>query len=174
MVACFQVLHKKIAERNEMTRNTTYSPNTQGPSAETRAGVPMPIVKLNRWTLLGGILLALVAQAPWITTLLFFMIFAALVGGPRWSLVAQVGKRLFADKLPGAETEDFRLMRFNNTIAATLLGLSQVSFLLGAGVLGWMFSLMVALAAAIALSGFCVGCYLFFHFRMFRFRIFGK
>ncbi len=134
----------------------------------------MPIVKLNRWILLGGILLALITQQPWITTLLFLMIMASLVGGPQWSLVARIGQHFFADKIPGAEKEDFRLMRFNNTIAASLLGLAQLAFLAGIGVLGWLFSIMVALAAAVALAGFCLGCYLFFHFRMFRFRIFGK
>ena len=137
-------------------------------------GIPMPIVTLNRWTLLAGILIAFLTRQPWITTLLFLMIAAAVAGGTRWSLVAIAGRRLFADKLPGAEREDMRLMRFNNTIAAGLLGLAQVAFLAGASWLGWLLSLMVALAAGVALAGFCVGCFLFFRYRMFRYRIFGK
>ena len=73
-------------------------------------GVPMPIVVLNRWTLLIGILAALILQQPWITTLLFLMLLASLIGGQRWSLVAKVGRRLFAEKIPGSEREDMRLM----------------------------------------------------------------
>ena len=137
-------------------------------------GVPMPIVVLNRWTLLIGNLSALILQQPWITTLLFLMLLASLVGGQRWSLAAKVGRRLFAEKIPGSEREDMRLMRFNNTIAAVLLGLAQLAFLAGAPILGWIFSFMVALAAGIALAGFCVGCFLFFQFRMLRYRMFGR
>ena len=137
-------------------------------------GVPMPIVVLNRWTLLIGILAALILQQPWITTLLFLMLLASLIGGQRWSLVAKVGRRLFAEKIPGSEREDMRLMRFNNTIATVLLGLAQLAFMAGSPVLGWIFSFMVALAAGIALAGFCVGCFLFFQFRMLRYRMFGR
>lgn len=137
-------------------------------------GVPMPIVVLNRWILLIGIVSALLLRQPWITTLLFLMLSAALLGGPRWSLAAQAGKRLFAEKIPDSEREDQRLARFNNAVALALLGLAQTAFLFGAPLLGWIFSLMVALAAGIALAGFCVGCFLFFQFRMLRYRLFGN
>ncbi len=137
-------------------------------------GVPMPIVVLNRWILLIGNLAALIFQQPWIITLLFLMLSASLIGGQRWSLVAKIGRRLFAEKIPGSEREDMRLMRFNNTIAAVLLGLAQLAFMAGAPVPGWIFSFMVALAAGIALAGFCVGCFLFFQFRMLRYRMFGR
>lgn len=138
-------------------------------------GIPMPIVNLNRWMLLGGIVLALVSGQPLITTLLFFILLAALLYGPKGSLVMYVGKRLFsAQKLAGAEKEDKKLMRFNNAIAVGLLGLAQLAFLFGASLLGWTFALMVAIAAGIALAGFCVGCFLYFQFRMYRYRLFGK
>ncbi len=137
-------------------------------------GVPMPIVVLNRWTLLIGILLAFVTRQPWITTLLFLMLAAAVFGGPEYSLAALAGRKLFADRIPGAEREDFKLTRFNNSIALALLGLAQIAFLTGLGALGWILALMVAVAAGVALAGFCVGCFLFFQFRMLRHRFFGK
>lgn len=137
-------------------------------------GVPMPIVVLNRWTLLVGVLLALLTQQPWITTLLFLLLAAAAFGGPRYSLVARVGRNLFRDRLPSAEREDMQLARFNNGIALSLLGLAQLAFVAGLPALGWIFCLMVAVAAGVALAGFCVGCFLFFQFRMLRYRLFGK
>ena len=45
-------------------------------------------------------------------------------------------------------------MRFNNILAAIILGLA-------------------ALAAAIALAGFCFGCFLFYQFKLKRARLFG-
>ena len=45
---------------------------------------------------------------------------------------------MFAKQIPQAEREDFRLARFNNTIAAVLLGGAQVAFLLKAPIVGWV------------------------------------
>ncbi|HYO50369.1 MAG TPA: DUF4395 family protein [Chloroflexia bacterium] len=73
----------------------------------------------------------------------------------------------------GTEGEDRRLMRFNNSIAVVLLGLAQLAFLLGVPVIGWALSLMVAVAAAVALAGFCLGCFLFLRFRLYRSRLLG-
>src|SRR4051812_20906902 len=92
--------------------------------------IPMPIVRLNRWTLLTGVLLGFVLQQPLITTVLFLILLPAAVYGQRRSLIFQVGKRLLASRIAGAEGEDRRLMRFNNSIATILLGLAQVAFLL--------------------------------------------
>src|SRR5215210_7652132 len=123
--------------------------------AELCSDIPMPIVRLNRWTLLTGILVGLVLQQPLITTFLFLILLPAVLYGQRRSLIFQIGKRLLASRLAGAEGEDRRLMRFNNSIATILLGLAQVAFLLGAPIAGWALSLMVATAAAVALAGFC-------------------
>ena len=65
-------------------------------------------------------------------------------------------------------------MRFNNSIAVVLLGLAQVAFLLGVPVAGWTLSLMVAVAAGVALAGFCFGCFLFLRFRLYRYRLLGS
>ena len=137
-------------------------------------GVPMPIVTLNRWMLLVGILLGLFTLQPWITTLLFLILLGAVIGGPEWSLVARVGKKVFADKIPTAEREEFRMSRFNNIIAVSLLGLAQLCFLMGSPVLGWIFAFLVAVAAGVAIGGFCVGCFLYFQLRMLRYRFLGK
>jgi len=128
-------------------------------------GVPIPVVKLNRWILVIGIVSGLILQQPLVTTALF---------GRRWSLIAQVGKLMFAKQIPQDEREDFRLARFNNTIATLLLGGAQVAFFLKAPIVGWVLSLMVAVAAGVALAGFCVGCFLYFQFKMQRYRFLGR
>lgn len=137
-------------------------------------GIPMPIVKLNRWILVTGIVIGLVTQQPLFTTALFLLLLPTIIFGQRWSLVAHLGKWLFAKQNLTAEREDRRLMQFNNTIATVLLGAAQLAFLLGAPIVGWTLSLMVAAAAGIALAGFCVGCFLYFQFKMLRYRLFGR
>ena len=133
----------------------------------------MPIVSLNRVVLLVGITAAIFFQQPLITTVLFFIILSAVTFGPKGSLIFFAGSRLFVKQNLNAKTEDPKLMRFNNSIAAILLGVAQIAFLLGAPLAGWIFSGAVAVAAAIALAGFCFGCFLFYQFNLQRFKFFG-
>jgi membrane associated rhomboid family serine protease len=124
--------------------------------------------------LLAGITTAIVIQQPVITTLLFVVILGAVVFGSKGSLIFIIGSRLFAKQNKSAAIEDPKLMRFNNSIAAILLGGAQIAFLLGLPLTGWILSGFVAIAAAVALGGFCFGCFLFYQFNLQRYKIFGK
>ena len=143
-------------------------------SSPTCLGIPLPIVSLNRVVLLTGITAAIVFQQPLVTALLFFIILSAVVFGKKGSLIFFVGSRLFAAQNLNAKTEDPKLMRFNNSIAAILLGGAQIAFLLGSPITGWILSGAVAVAATIALSGFCFGCFLYYQFNLQRFKLFGQ
>ena len=150
----------------------------QEESTQLCSDIPLAIVRLNRWTLLTGVTLGLVFQQPLVTTILFLILLPAVLYGQRRSLIFQAGKRLLASRIDEARAsgevgEDRRLMRFNNSIAVALLGLAQLAFLLGAPVVGWALSLIVAVAAAVALAGFCFGCFLFMRFRLYRYRLLG-
>lgn len=140
----------------------------------TCTGVPLPIVKLNRWTLLAGVLLAVLLKQPLITTGLFLILLPTVLFGQKASLIFKIGTYLPAAKVPTVEREDQHLQRFNNSIATLLLGGAQVAFLLGQTTLAWALSLVVATAAAIALLGFCVGCFLYFQFKLNRYRLLGR
>ncbi|MDQ3911542.1 MAG: DUF4395 domain-containing protein [Actinomycetota bacterium] len=141
-------------------------------------GIPSPIVSLNRWVLVLGVAVGLLLQQPLFTTALFVVVLSAVVFGRRGSLIFQVGRQLLAKRNAAAqrndEVEDPRLMRFNNSIAAVALSGAQLAFLFGQNVVGWVLSLAVAVAAGVALAGFCLGCFLYFRFNMYRHRLFGK
>lgn len=137
-------------------------------------GIPLPIVKLNRAVLLAGIVAAIALQQPIVTTILFLVILSAVVFGRNGSLIFFIGSRLFEKQNRDAATEDPKLMRFNNSIAAILLGGAQIAFLAGFPLTGWILSGFVAVAAAIALGGFCFGCFLFYQFNLQRFKLFGN
>ncbi|HZC03573.1 MAG TPA: DUF4395 family protein [Gammaproteobacteria bacterium] len=142
--------------------------------AEQNKGIPLPIVNLNRWVLVLGVVGGLLLQQPLFTTMLFIVVLSAVAFGRRGSLIFQVGKRLLAKRNAAAqragELEDPGLMRFNNTIAAVLLGGAQIAFLFSQNVVGWALSLAVAVAAGVALAGFCIGCSLYFRYKMHRYR----
>ncbi len=139
-------------------------------------GIPLPLVKLNRWVLVVGVVSGLLLQQPLFTTVLFVMMLSAVLFGRRGSLIFQVGRRLLAKRNAAAQragnVEDPQLVRFNNSIAAILLGGAQLAFLFGLGWVGWVLSVAVAVAAGVALAGFCLGCFLYFQFRMNRYRLF--
>ena len=135
--------------------------------------VPQPIVNLNRWTLVTGVIAGLILQQPLFTTALFLILLPAVLFGQRASLIFQFGKRFLPGTETGAPGVDRRLMKFNNTIAVVMFGSAQMAFLLGATVLGWAFSLMVAVAAGVALAGYCVGCTIYYRFKVYKYRLFG-
>jgi hypothetical protein len=137
-------------------------------------GIPIPIVRLNRWTIVVTLLFAFAVQQPLITTALFLVLLGSVIFGPKGSIVFQVGSRARKTKIAEAkrrgEVEDRRLMRFNNSIAAIMLAAAQIAFLTGAETFGWILAGIVVLAATVALLGFCVGCFIFYRFRLAQFR----
>jgi hypothetical protein len=134
--------------------------------------VPLSIVLLNRWILVLGVLGGLAAGQPLVTTLLFTLLLPAVLFGQRGSPIAWLGRRLFASRIPNDAREDRRLMRFNNMIALVLLGGAQIAFALNLPVLGWALALAVAAAASVALAGFCLGCFLYYQFKLHQRRLF--
>jgi type IV secretory pathway TrbD component len=148
--------------------------STTTKSAATCVGIPLPIVKLNRAVLLVGISTAIIIQQPLITTALFFIILSAVVSGKNGSLIYIIGSRIFAKQNLNAPKEDPKLMRFNNSIAAILLGGAQIAFLADSPLTGWILSGAVAVAATVALAGFCFGCFLFYQFNLQRYKLFGS
>ncbi len=143
-------------------------------SSTSFKGIPFPIVTLNRAVLLAGIAAAIVFQQPMVTTALFIIILFAALFGRKGSLIFFIGSHLLAKQNLKAKTEDQRLMRFNNSIAAILLGAAQIAFLSGAPLVGWIFSAIVAVASMVALAGFCFGCFLYYQYNLQRFKLFGK
>src|SRR5690349_11082614 len=114
------------------TMSKTSTPRTNKEEQATCDDIPLPIVKLNRWTLVLGVLSGLVLQWPLVTTALFLILLPAVIYGQKGSLIFQVGKRLLVNSKASPDDEpgeDRRLMRFNNAIATVLLGLAQVAFL---------------------------------------------
>lgn len=147
-------------------------PITMAADEAACADVPLSIVRLNRWILMLGVVGGLAARQPLVTTLLWALLVPAVLFGQRGSPIAWLGRRLFASRIPGDAREDRRLMRFNNMIALVLLGGAQIAFILNLPILGWALALTVAVAAGVALAGFCLGCFLYYQFKLHRRHLF--
>jgi hypothetical protein len=136
--------------------------------------VPVPVLNFTRWVyfliLVSGILL----QKPWETTILLVLLLPPLFLGKKWNIIGRVGKKVLASKIPGALYEDRRLIQFNNTLLVIMLVFAQVAFLTGNNVIGWVITSMAIAANGLALAGFCVGCFLFYRFKLYRYMLSGQ
>lgn len=133
----------------------------------------MPIVTLNRSLIVAGAGLTLLTQQPLISTALFALLLPATLFGRRASLVYWLGQRLLARQIaqPDVLIEDPQTQRFNNLLATLMLGFAQLAFVIQNPALGWVFIGMVLVAATVALLGFCVGCFIYYQFRLNRYRL---
>jgi membrane associated rhomboid family serine protease len=66
--------------------------------------------------------------------------------------------------------EDFDQQQFNQKIAVICLGLGFVGFFMGWNVVGYIFTILVAVAATVAILGFCIGCFIHYQWKMYTFR----
>ena len=138
---------------------------------------PQPIITLGHSVTVAGVLAALLLPQPLLPTLLAAVPAPAVLRGPRASLSRRLGTRLFPRQNAAARAagrvEDRRLVRFNDTLALSLLLLAQGAFLLGAPAVGWALALTLGVVAGIALAGFCLGCFLSHQLGLQRSRLLG-
>lgn len=133
--------------------------------------IPRPLVRANQWT----ILLCTVASwfvSPW----LLLIPLVCNVGGLLFNFnpVIKIG-RLFLKKAPKDYIpEDVTQQKFNSCIAIFCLLFGFIGFTFGLSVIGYAFTIMVALASGIAILGFCIGCFLFFQINQFKYRLKNK
>ena len=134
--------------------------------------VPLPVLAFTRWVyfiiLASGILL----QKPWETTLLLVVLLPAVLFGKKWNLIGRFGKKLLASKIPGSLYEDRRLIQFNNTLLVIMLVFAQVAFFTGNNIIGWIITSMAIAATGLALAGYCVGCFLYYRFKLYKYKFY--
>lgn len=132
------------------------------------SGVPRPLVRTNQVVILLSILLAVFSQNFWILLLPIL----AGIGGIFFerNFVILLAKKFLRKKPSEYLLEDRSDLRFNQIIASSLLTASLLAGLSGHFILAIVFAAFVFLAAAVALSGFCVGCWLHFQLKQFQYR----
>ncbi|MCM3617107.1 DUF4395 domain-containing protein [Sutcliffiella horikoshii] len=130
--------------------------------------LPKPLVTFNQWFILISIILSL---ATGLYFLMVLPLFTGLMGlllkrNPAISIA-----RKFLSKPAGSyPQEDFAQLQFNQTIAVACLALSLIGFYSGYAIIGYVFAIMVGVASAVALMGFCVGCFIRFQWQQYRYR----
>lgn len=140
--------------------------------------IPLPIVSFSRSVYVVALVAAFALQQPLITSALLFIVTLGVVGGARWNVLNRLGRIIFGKRIaanPAVPLEDVRLIRFNNLIVIGLLAAAQVAFwLTRTPIVGWVFVGFIVAASVAALSGFCVGCVLYYQFKLHKYKFLGE
>jgi len=132
--------------------------------------VPIPVLNFTRWIYFIILVSGIILQKPWETTMLLVLLFPVVLFGKKWNIIGRFGKKLLASKIPGSLYEDRRLIQFNNTLLVIMLILAQIAFITGNIVIGWLITSMAIAATGLALAGYCVGCFLYYKFKLYKYR----
>ncbi|MBU9713428.1 DUF4395 domain-containing protein [Bacillus tamaricis] len=126
--------------------------------------IPVTLVKANQLMLVILTLLSIFLQNVWIVLGTLVLVAASLLFGPKANLAMRIAK-IFIKDFSKDETEAVVLLRFNQTIAASLLAIATTILFVSGHWIAWVFTGMVSIAAAVALSGFCVGCFMYYQIK---------
>jgi hypothetical protein len=108
---------------------------------------------------------AVVVNQPFIVALIALALAASAALGTRYSALGRPWPyvRRLLRVGPPAELEAEYPPRFAQALGAFGLGLAVVAFLFGGALVGWLLTAAVAgLQAVLALTGYCLGCRLYF------------
>lgn len=130
--------------------------------------IPRPLVRTNQWVIVLSVLLTWFTKQEWI---LAIPLAAGLLGliihfNPIIWLAKFFLKKHPSEYIP----EDWDQQQFNQMISVICLAGGLISYLLNWNVLGAIFTTMVALAAFIAILGFCVGCFIRYQWKQYQYR----
>ena len=130
--------------------------------------IPKPLVLANQWTIVLTVIIALLTQTAWILLIPLITNLSSLLTGfhPILTLV----KRFLVKPANQYIQEDYAQLRFNQWLAVGFLFVASVSFLLNWPILFNIATMMVGIAALIAILGFCIGCFVRFQYQQWSFR----
>ena len=136
--------------------------------AQRLISIPRPLVRTNQWVIFLSVVLTWLTGQYWI---LVIPLTANLLGFTIGFNPIMRSAKYFLRKDPKEYIpEDAAEQRFNSSIATICLAGGFIGFVAGWTVVGYVFTVMVALASFIAILGFCVGCFIQFQARQYLYR----
>lgn len=126
--------------------------------------VPMHYVRANQSGILLSVIAAVLTQQFWILLLPLIVQLISRTYGVRYNLFV----RLISPLLTASPiTESRELLRFNNLLAIVFLVVSIGGFALNLTIVAYTSLIMLSIAVILALSGFCLGCFIYLHWKQF-------
>ncbi|WP_391118102.1 DUF4395 domain-containing protein [Psychrobacillus sp. L3] len=130
--------------------------------------IPKPLVTANQWTIILSVIIALSTQSAWILFIPLIANLSSLLTGVHPILI--IVKRFLSKPANQYIQEEYTQLRFNQWLAVGFLLVASISFLLNWSILFNIATIMVGLAALIAILGFCIGCFVRFQYKQWKYR----
>ena len=128
--------------------------------------IPKPLVQANQSFIVVTVVAALIFHKA-LLLLPFLVGIYTLLNGK--NPVIQAGRKFLKKPASSYLQEDKDQQLFNQWIATICLGLALLFFALGLPSVAYIFSLMVVIAAGVALLGYCIGCTIRYRYMMWRY-----
>ncbi len=125
--------------------------------------IPKPLVLANQWTVVLSVIIALVMQSAVILLVPLISGLLSLFMG--FHPILSIVKRFLAKPANQYVQEDYSQQQFNQWIAVGFLLVATISYILNWSVLFNLATIMVGIAAFVAILGFCVGCFIRFQYQ---------
>jgi MFS family permease len=130
--------------------------------------IPKPLVLASQWTIVLSVVIALITQNAWI---LFLPLVSCLLSiFFRFHPIMLIVKRFLKKPLNQYLQEDPEQLQFNQWMAMSFLLVAVVSFVLDWKMIFNLATIMVGMAALVAILGFCIGCFIRFQFQQWQYR----
>jgi len=130
-------------------------------------GIPKPLVKLNQTFVILSVVLSLIIHKYLLLVPFVIGVYTLVT---KSNPIIMLGKPFLKKNIKEYTLEDKDQQLFNQWIATICIGLSFIGFIIGFQILGYIFSIMVILAATVALCGFCIGCFIHYQYKMWQYR----
>jgi hypothetical protein len=128
--------------------------------------IPRPLVRTNQWVIVLSSLLSLYTGCYWLLLVPLLSGISGLI--LHFNPVMVLAKKFLRKPFNAYIPEDKDQQKFNQTIAVSCLSIAFLSFLMRWTILSIVFSIIVGLAALVAILGFCIGCFIHFHWSQYR------
>jgi Domain of unknown function (DUF4395) len=130
--------------------------------------IPRPLVKTNQTVIVLCVLLTWVLNSEWFLLIPLVAGISGIVF--KYNPIMNLAKLFLKKKPEEYIPEDWEQQQFNQLIAVFCLGAGFLSFLLGWDTVGYVFTILVGVAATVALCGFCIGCFIHYQWKMYQYR----
>lgn len=130
--------------------------------------IPKPLVLANQWTIVMSVVLSLITQTAWILLIPLISCLLGLLAG--FNPILAVVKKFLTKPANQYVQEDYDQLQFNQWLAVGFLVIACISYLMKWTVLFNIATVMVGIAALVAILGFCVGCFIRFQYQQWTYR----
>lgn len=130
--------------------------------------IPRPLVRTNQWTIFLSVIFTWVIGEAWILTIPLVANILGLLFN--FNPIMKFARLFLIKEGKQYIPEDVTQQKFNSCIAIFCLAIGFISFVAGWTIVGYIFTILVAVASFIAILGFCIGCFIFFQMKQFKYR----